>query len=85
MDNYLLMNHLLSCKLVKEVHPDLFKGGKFKKIPHNKILREKHNRDKTPEEVEKNMKRLKKKFELKMDKIKELGIKYDFNFDVIYY
>jgi nucleolar protein 15 len=48
MDNYLLFNHLLQCKVVEadKLHPRTFVGceRKFKAIPWNKVERTRHNR-----------------------------------------
>lgn len=62
-----------------EVHPGLFAMGKFKKIPHNKIQREIQNRPKNRDEILKNLKRIEKKHCDKMEKLKSLGIKYEFH------
>ena len=48
MDNYLLMGHILRCKVIpkNDVHPELWIGSnkKFKRIPYNKITAQKHNK-----------------------------------------
>jgi nucleolar protein 15 len=48
MDNYLLLGHILQCKVIPkdEVHPSLWIGAnrKWRKIPHDRIARVKHNK-----------------------------------------
>jgi nucleolar protein 15 len=82
MDNYLLSNHVLKCKMVpkEKIHPSLFKGAgeKFKALPWNKIQRQKHNRAKTDEEKKLHIEGLHAKDAKKRQKLKELGIDYDF-------
>lgn len=43
MDNYLLMGHILRCKLIpkEEVHPELWVGAnrKFRRVPTNRLER----------------------------------------------
>ncbi|KAI8910416.1 hypothetical protein EDD86DRAFT_275468 [Gorgonomyces haynaldii] len=82
MDNYLLFNHMLKCKVIPadQVHPDLFKGAnkKFHALPTNKIHRQKHNAKKTPEQKAKNLDKLVMKEEQKRKRLQELGIDYEF-------
>jgi len=82
MNNYLLYGHKIVCKVVPKakVHPDTFKGAnrKFKKIPYRKIAKEQHNKPKEPEQAERTIKRLVKNENKKREKLKELGIEYDF-------
>jgi len=82
MDNYLLFGHKLVCKVVPkdQIHPNTFKGAnrKFKRIPFRKLAKEIHNSPKEPEQVQKTIKRLLKKEKMKRQKIKELGIEYEF-------
>jgi nucleolar protein 15 len=46
MDNYLLMSHILKCRVVpkSEVHPELWIGAdkKFKKVPMARVYRVSH-------------------------------------------
>ncbi|KAJ3141589.1 hypothetical protein HDU90_005932 [Geranomyces variabilis] len=81
MDNYLLSNCILKCKFVEaeKVHPDTWKGAnrKFKVVPYAKIERAKHNKTKTPEEVEKQVQRIKKAHSKKAKRLQELGIDYE--------
>jgi len=48
MDNYLLMGHILKCKVIpkSEVHPELWIGAdkKFKKVPMARVYRVSHNK-----------------------------------------
>jgi nucleolar protein 15 len=48
MDNYLLMGHILHCKLIpqEQVHPELWIGAnrKWRTVPHDRVYRVKHNK-----------------------------------------
>lgn len=48
MDSYLLHGHILKCKVVpkEKVHPTMWVGAnrRFKKIPHDRIARVRHNK-----------------------------------------
>ena len=48
MDNYLLLGHILQCKLIPkdQIHPELWVGAnkKWRFIPRNKIARVKQNK-----------------------------------------
>ncbi|KAK0485639.1 hypothetical protein IW261DRAFT_1293339, partial [Armillaria novae-zelandiae] len=48
MDNYLLMGHILRCKLIpkEEVHPQLWVGSnrKWRVVPVDRVVRVEHNR-----------------------------------------
>jgi len=48
MDNYLLMGHILKCRVIpkSEVHPELWMGAdkKFKKVPMARVHRVSHNK-----------------------------------------
>jgi nucleolar protein 15 len=48
MDNYLLMGHILKCKVVptEEVHPNLWVGAnrKWRVVPHDRVARVQHNK-----------------------------------------
>ncbi|KAJ1675187.1 nucleolar protein, partial [Spiromyces aspiralis] len=82
MHNYMLYDHLLQARVIPEdkVHPALFAGAdrKFKVVPWHKIQRARHNRERTPQEHGKIVKRLIKKEKRKRDKFRELGIDYEF-------
>ncbi|KAI0955905.1 hypothetical protein AcV7_006446 [Taiwanofungus camphoratus] len=82
MDNYLLMGHILTCKVIPkdEVHPELWIGAnrKWRVVPRDRIARVQHNKPRTEEEQEKAEKRLLKRQAQKKRKLKEAGIEYDF-------
>ncbi|KIV79089.1 hypothetical protein PV11_06675 [Exophiala sideris] len=78
MDNYLLFGHILKCKYAEpgSLHPDVWKGAdkKFRKIPHEKLEREKLAAPKTVEQWQKKVDKEQRKRELKAEKLKSLGI-----------
>ncbi|KAI5119419.1 hypothetical protein M0805_009870 [Coniferiporia weirii] len=82
MDNYLLMGHILRCKLIpkEDVHPELWVGAnrKFRRVPVDRIARQQQNKVRTDEEKEKVEKRLLKRQEQKKRKLQAAGIDYDF-------
>ncbi|KAJ3123089.1 hypothetical protein HK098_002238 [Nowakowskiella sp. JEL0407] len=82
MDNYLLFNHLLKCKLIPadQVHPKTFLGWtlNYRPKPWNYISRKAQNSPKSPEKRTKIAKRLLSKEEKKREKLRELGIAFDF-------
>eukprot|EP00696_Hemimastix_kukwesjijk_P009077 gnl/Hemi2/21508_TR7160_c0_g1_i1.p1 gnl/Hemi2/21508_TR7160_c0_g1~~gnl/Hemi2/21508_TR7160_c0_g1_i1.p1 ORF type:complete len:204 (+),score=54.62 gnl/Hemi2/21508_TR7160_c0_g1_i1:106-717(+) len=82
MNNYLLFNQILVCKLVpsSKIHPTLFSGckKKFKKIPWRKLEKKVHNKERTPEEQQKVVDKLLRKEQQKREKIAALGIDYTF-------
>ncbi|KAH8117998.1 hypothetical protein DFH11DRAFT_1503668 [Phellopilus nigrolimitatus] len=82
MDNYLLMGHILRCKIIpkEEVHPELWVGAnrKFRRVPVDRIARQQQNKARTDEEKEKVEKRLLKRQEQKKRKLQSAGIDYDF-------
>jgi nucleolar protein 15 len=51
MDNYLLMGHILSCKVIPKdkVHPQLWVGAnrKWRVVPTYRLVQAKHNKVKT--------------------------------------
>ncbi|KAL5525754.1 hypothetical protein ACEPAG_7091 [Sanghuangporus baumii] len=81
MDNYLLMGHLLQCKLVpkEEVHPELWIGSnrKFRKVPMARLERLQQNKTRTDAQKKKIERRLLKRQEQKKRKLEALGIDYD--------
>ncbi|KAA1467697.1 RNA-binding domain-containing protein [Dentipellis sp. KUC8613] len=83
MDNYLLMGHILQCKVIPkdEVHPELWVGAnrKWRPIPQGRIARVKHNKPRTEEEQQAAENRLLKRQSSRKRKIAEAGIKYDFD------
>lgn len=48
MDNYLLMGHIMRCKLIpkEEVQPELWVGAnrKWRVVPRDRVERESHNK-----------------------------------------
>ncbi len=56
MDNYLLMGHILTCKVIPkdEVHPELWIGAnrKWRAIPSHRMVRVQHNKVRTAMWVE---------------------------------
>ncbi|OBZ72694.1 hypothetical protein A0H81_07703 [Grifola frondosa] len=82
MDNYLLMGHILTCKVIPkdEVHPELWIGAnrKWRVVPRDRIARVHHNKPRTEEEQEKAEQRLLKRQSQRKRKLEEAGIKYDF-------
>ncbi|KAM5544528.1 hypothetical protein V8D89_001426 [Ganoderma adspersum] len=82
MDNYLLMGHILTCKVIPkdQVHPELWVGAnrKWRPVPRDRVARVAHNKPRTEEELEKAEARLLKRQEQRKRKLEETGIKYDF-------
>ncbi|KAF5392784.1 hypothetical protein D9757_001024 [Collybiopsis confluens] len=87
MDNYLLMGHILRCKLIpkEEVHPELWIGAnrKWRVVPRQQVARVAQNKPRTPEEQAKASKRLIKRQNDKKRRLEELGISY--NLDAVAY
>ncbi|KAK7690644.1 hypothetical protein QCA50_005743 [Cerrena zonata] len=83
MDNYLLMGHILTCKVIPkdEVHPELWIGAnrKWRAVPATRAARVKHNKPRTEEEQQKVESRLVKRQSEKKRKLAEAGIDYDFD------
>ncbi|KIJ66732.1 hypothetical protein HYDPIDRAFT_186397 [Hydnomerulius pinastri MD-312] len=83
MDNYLLMGHILKCKVIPkdEVHPELWVGAnrKWKAVPRDRVARVQHNKPRTEESIQKAEKRLMKRQKERKRKLEEAGIKYDFD------
>jgi nucleolar protein 15 len=79
MDGYLIHPHRMVCKVV-EVDDNVWKGSNkvFKKIPWVKINREKLEGKRTKEKWEDLARKDHERMEKRMEKIKELGIDYDF-------
>ena len=82
MDNYLMFNHQLVCKVLKpeQVNENLFKGAnqKFKVLPRHKMDKQLREKPKTLDGFKKCIKKLVKKENEKRLKLKELGISYSF-------
>jgi nucleolar protein 15 len=82
MSGYLMGQKRVVCHVVPKdkVHPDLFKGAKkvFKKIDWAAKHRKKVNRPKSSDKMKEITQRLVSRERKKRDKLKELGIDYDF-------
>ncbi|KAI9274426.1 hypothetical protein BDA99DRAFT_237969 [Phascolomyces articulosus] len=82
MDNYLLLGHLLQCKVLpkESIHPNLFKGAakRFRKANTSIIQQKKHNQKRSEEKQHQRIVDLVKTENERRKKIKELGIDYDF-------
>ncbi|KAL2400032.1 putative RNA-binding protein [Exophiala dermatitidis] len=78
MDNYLLFGHILKCKYAPpdSLHPDVWKGAnkKFRKIPHEKLEREKLAAPKTADKWQKKVEKEQRKREEKAKKLKAIGV-----------
>jgi nucleolar protein 15 len=79
MDGYLIHPHRMVCKVV-EVDDNVWKGANkvFKKIPWVRINREKLEGKRTKEKWEDLAKKDEERMEKRMQKIKDLGIEYEF-------
>ena len=82
MNGYHLFDKILVSHVVpkSKVHPQMFKGAqkKFKPVPWNFIAKKQHNRQRTDEERSKAVTRLGRKQAKLKEKLKRLGIEYDF-------
>lgn len=82
MDQYLLKNCLLQCRIVptERLHKDIWKGAdkRFRPLPLLKWAREKHNRERTSDQREKRMQRIEFNNKEKKELLQQLGISYDF-------
>ncbi|KAF8150606.1 hypothetical protein B0H34DRAFT_801546 [Crassisporium funariophilum] len=83
MDNYLLMGHILRCKVIPkdEVHPELWVGAnrKWRVVPRDRVVRVEHNKPRTETEQLRAAKRLLKRQNERKRKLAQAGIKYDFD------
>ncbi|TPX57981.1 hypothetical protein PhCBS80983_g03461 [Powellomyces hirtus] len=81
MDNYLIFNHMLTCKFIPadKVHPSTWTGAnkKFKVIPRAKVQRLRQNKVKTTDQHAKQVTRLAKLRQTKLRQLRTLGIEYD--------
>ncbi|KAG9119320.1 hypothetical protein FRC07_005704 [Ceratobasidium sp. 392] len=81
MDNYLLMGHILQCKVIPkdQVHSELWVGSnrKWRTVPRDRVHRVKHNRARTDGEQQRIEQKLLKKQAARQAKINAVGIKYD--------
>lgn len=80
MDGYLIHPHRLVCKVV-EVDEKVWKGANrvFKKIPWQRINREKLEAKRTKEKWEDLARKEEERSRKRAEKIKELGIDYEFH------
>jgi len=82
MDNYLIMGHLLQCKVIPkdEVHPDLWVAAnrRWRKVPVSRVARVSHNKPRTEEQRARAEKKLLKRQEERMQRLKDHGIEYSF-------
>ncbi|KAI9497834.1 hypothetical protein BDB00DRAFT_755771 [Zychaea mexicana] len=82
MDNYLLLGHLLQCKVLpkESVHENLFKfsSRRFRKANASLIQQKKHNQKRSLDKHQKRIANLVKAENERRKKIKDLGIDYDF-------
>jgi len=87
MDNYLLMGHILICKVIpkEDVHPELWVGAnrKWRVVPRDRVARVAHNKERSQEERGRVEDRLIRRQEKKKARIAKAGIKY--NFDAVAY
>ncbi len=91
MDNYLMFGHLLKCSIVppEKIHEKLWVGAnkKFRVVPWKSLHRAKFDRVLTEEELKERAEKLLEKEKMRREKIKELGLDYDFPgfVNMIYY
>ncbi|KAF8873997.1 hypothetical protein BD779DRAFT_1451298 [Infundibulicybe gibba] len=82
MDNYLLMGHILRCKVIPKdrVHPELWIGAnrKWRVVPRDRLVRVEHNKPRTEEGQKKAAQRLLSRQQERKRKLEAAGIKYDF-------
>lgn len=82
MDNYILFGHRLVCHVVKpeDIHEKLFEGASVHAKPGKGFAKAKkaHNKKRTQEQTDKLVGRLVSKENKKREKLKALGIEYDF-------
>eukprot|EP00347_Sterkiella_histriomuscorum_P006444 403352753 len=80
MNEYMLFGKQLDCHVVENAHRETFKNGNrdWKFIPTQVMFRNKKNSEKTDEDKAAKVKGLLQKEKEKRDRLKELGIKYEF-------
>jgi len=82
MDNYLLMGHILTCRVIPKdsVHPELWVGAnrKWRVVPTYRLTQAQHNKPRTEEQQRAAEKRLMKRQAARKRKLAEAGIVYDF-------
>ncbi|KIY44076.1 RNA-binding domain-containing protein [Fistulina hepatica ATCC 64428] len=81
MDNYLLLGHLLQCKVIPtgDVHARLWVGANrmYRPVPKGRVARVEHNKPRTAESQERATKRLLRRQRERKRKLEALGISYD--------
>ncbi|KAJ7227067.1 hypothetical protein GGX14DRAFT_347574 [Mycena pura] len=82
MDNYLLMGHILRCKVIPkdQVHPELWVGAnrKWRPVPKARVTQAEHNKLRTKEQQVRATHRLLKRQQERQRKLAKEGISYDF-------
>ena len=80
--SFLSLGRVLVCHTIppEKVHADMFKGAnkKFKRLPWRLIAKQRQNAERTEEQNKKKKRKLLAKEEKKRQKLKALGIDYDF-------
>lgn len=83
MDNYLLMGHILTCKVIpkNEVHPGLWVGAnrKWRVVPTYRLAQAQHNKPRSEGQQRSAEKRLFSRQASRKRKLAEAGIVYDFD------
>jgi len=82
MHNYLLFDHILKCYVLAEdkIHPNMFKGAnkKFATIDWKKIEQKRRTQPQSTAKIVSRINNLKKNEKKKREKLKNLGIDYEF-------
>ncbi|OLY80194.1 putative RNA-binding protein [Smittium mucronatum] len=83
MDNYLLYNRLLKCKILEsdKMHAGLFRGHnqkKFKIVPNKKINQINHNKSKSPAQIQSDIAKMNATNAKRNQKFEKLGIDYSY-------
>ncbi|KAH9003089.1 hypothetical protein EDB86DRAFT_3073566 [Lactarius hatsudake] len=83
MDNYLLMGHILTCKVIPkdEVHPELWVGAnrKWRVVPTYRLTQAQHNKPRSEGQQRVAEKRLLSRQARRKRKLAEAGIVYSFD------
>ncbi|KAF8501728.1 hypothetical protein F5888DRAFT_1674836 [Russula emetica] len=83
MDNYLLMGHILTCKVIPkdDVHPELWLGAnrKWRVVPTYRLAQAQHNKPRNETQRRTADKRLMKRQEARKRKLAEAGVVYNFD------
>jgi nucleolar protein 15 len=82
MNGYIMFGRSLKCQVIpqEKIHPKMFVGANKKFFPKKTRISHinSHNSPKSKEQLEKNINNMLKKEEKKREKLKELGINYNF-------